>query len=551
MPLNDPPGVPSGAADTPDEDRASILIVDDLPEKLLVFETVLQELGQHVVCVRSGSEALREVLQREFAVILLDVNMPDIDGLETAALIRKYKRSAHTPIIFVTSYADEMQTVRGYSLGAVDYILSPVVPEVLRSKVKVFVELHVLQRRLRRQADERVALAAANVARQAAEEATRRSSFLANASRALGGTLDIDLGMRRMLELVVPVLASSATLVLADAQQGVKLMSCRFDDEPGAMASRAVTVFWSPHPEAPVQEMAAALGGDNDAALPSRLPAEQHIVPLMLSDSRIGALWVRDTERPIDKALLRELADRAAMTFENARLYRSLQVEIQERRTAEAQLQVANRRKDEFLAMLSHELRNPLAPIRNAIEIIRRVAPDDPKLAMAMGVTARQVEHLTRLVDELLDVARISQGKIELKSETVDFRTAMEQGIETVRPLVDSLRHQLVVELPNTPVWLRGDPDRLAQVVVNLVHNAAKYTPEGGRIEATLALADGQAVMSIRDNGIGIEPEFLPKVFDLFEQGRRGLDRSQGGLGVGLALVQRLVQLHHGRVEVQ
>ena len=316
------------------------------------------------------------------------------------------------------------------------------------------------------------------------------------------------------------------------------------------MASRAITVFWSPHPEAPVQEMAAALGGDNDAALPSRLPAEQHIVPLMLSDSRIGALWVRDTERPIDKALLRELADRAAMTFENARLYRSLQVEIQERRTAEAQLQVANRRKDEFLAMLSHELRNPLAPIRNAIEIIRRVAPDDPKLAMAMGVTARQVEHLTRLVDELLDVARISQGKIELKSETVDFRTAMEQGIETVRPLVDSLRHQLVVELPNTPVWLRGDPDRLAQVVVNLVHNAAKYTPEGGRIEATLALVDGQAVMSIRDNGIGIEPEFLPKVFDLFEQGRRGLDRSQGGLGVGLALVQRLVQLHHGRVEV-
>src|SRR5438309_8676085 len=143
------------------EEPANILVVEDLPEKLLVFSSILEELGQNLVMVRSGAEALREVLQREFAVILLDVNMPDIDGFETAALIRKYKRSAHTPIIFITAYADEIQTAKGYSLGAVDYILSPVVPEVLRSKVKVFVELHQMQRRVRRQADERVALVAA------------------------------------------------------------------------------------------------------------------------------------------------------------------------------------------------------------------------------------------------------------------------------------------------------------------------------------------------------------------------------------------------------
>jgi CheY-like chemotaxis protein len=141
------------------DEQVNILIVDDLPEKLMVFQAVLEDLKQNVVCVRSGTDALREVLAREFAVILLDVNMPDIDGLETAALIRRYKRSAHTPIIFVTAYADEIQTSRGYSLGAVDYILSPVVPEVLRSKVRVFVELAVLQRRIARQADERVALA--------------------------------------------------------------------------------------------------------------------------------------------------------------------------------------------------------------------------------------------------------------------------------------------------------------------------------------------------------------------------------------------------------
>src|SRR3569623_719613 len=142
-------------------EKVNILIVDALTEKLLVFGTVLEDLGQNLVFVRSGSEALREVLQREFAVILLDVNMPDIDGLETAHLIRQYKRSAHTPIIFTTAYPDEIQAAQGYSLGAVDYILSPVVPEILRTKVKVFVELHAMQRRARQQAEERVALAAA------------------------------------------------------------------------------------------------------------------------------------------------------------------------------------------------------------------------------------------------------------------------------------------------------------------------------------------------------------------------------------------------------
>src|SRR3989440_8884521 len=169
------------------EEKANILIVDDLPEKLLVFRTILEELEQNLVMVRSGSEALREVLAREFAVILLDVNMPDIDGLETAKLIRQYKRSSHTPIIFITAYADEMQTAHGYSLGAVDYILSPVRPDVLRSKVKVFVELFQMQQRTR-------AMAQAEVARASAEEARRRANFLAHASHELGASLDLEQG---------------------------------------------------------------------------------------------------------------------------------------------------------------------------------------------------------------------------------------------------------------------------------------------------------------------------------------------------------------------
>src|SRR5574339_25188 len=197
-----------------ERDRANILIVDDLPEKLLVFETILGNLGENLVMVRSGSEALAEVLQREFAVILLDVNMPDIDGLETAEYIRRYKKSSHTPIIFITAYADEMQTAQGYSLGAVDYILSPVVPDVLRSKVRVFVELYQAQQRTKAMAGEQVARARAEAARIAAEETTRRSNFLARASHELGASLDLKQGMRRLLDLVVPQLAGSAALVV-------------------------------------------------------------------------------------------------------------------------------------------------------------------------------------------------------------------------------------------------------------------------------------------------------------------------------------------------
>src|SRR5216110_1581215 len=184
--------------------------------------------------VRSGSEALREVLHREFAVILLDVNMPDIDGLETGKLIRRYKRSAHTPIIFITAYADEMQTAQGYSLGAVDYILSPILPEVLRSKVKVFVDLHQMQQRTRLMAEERVARAQAEAARNAAEEATRRATFLAGASRELGASLDLEEGMRRLLELVVPEMAQVAVIALhtggSGAESGGKFTLVRAPD---------------------------------------------------------------------------------------------------------------------------------------------------------------------------------------------------------------------------------------------------------------------------------------------------------------------------------
>ncbi|MEP7056858.1 MAG: response regulator [Caldimonas sp.] len=530
-----------------DAERAAILIVDDLPEKLLVFKTVLEDLGHEIVCAHSGSEALKEILQREFAVILLDVNMPDIDGFETAGLIRQYKRSAHTPIIFVTSYADEMQTIRGYSLGAVDYILSPIVPEILRSKVKVFVDLHLLQRRLRRRADERVALASAEAARSVAEANTQRSNFLSHASRVLSGSLDVEVAARRLLEMLVPQFAAKAQIALLDDDGELDLVlagettqgSPRFEPrQPGELAAAERAAL-----HAAIESMSTG---------PPRVDGSDAVaLPLITAGRAVGGLLVEAGTPDADWGSILELAERAAIALENGRLYRSLQIEIEERRGAEFKLQQSNRRKDEFLAMLSHELRNPLAPIRTALEVVRRLSSDEPKLNWATEIMGRQVSHLTRLVEDLLDVARINQGKIALQTETLDLRAVLAHGVETVRPFIESRRHHLTKRIPDAPVWLRGDFARLSQIVANLLNNASKYTEEGGAIELELVVpTEGHALINVSDNGIGIDAELLPNVFELFEQGKRTLDRSQGGLGVGLTLVRRLVELHGGSVDV-
>ena len=540
MPLN------SEFDDLGDEDgeRASILIVDDLPEKLLVFQTVLEDLGQELVCAHSGAQALKEVLRSEFAAILLDVNMPDIDGFETAKLIREYKRSAGTPIIFVTSYADEMQTSLGYSLGAVDYILSPVNPEVLRSKVKVFVDLHLSQRRLRRRANERVALAAAEAARHVAEENTRRSHFFSQASRELGSSLDAEVTATRLVQMLVPRFASEVTLAVCDTSGAFTLLC------DGALSTDGETqVRRRPVEQLQPAESAVLMSAINPVknAAPAVDAMSFIVLPLSNAGRVVGAIRLRLSDRA-DRGSISELIERSAIALENARLYRTLQMEIEERRGVEALLQKSNRRKDEFLAMLSHELRNPLAPIRTALEVIRRLAPAEPKLTWATDVTERQVAHLTRLVEDLLDVARINQGKIALQTERLDLRDVVTHAIETAKPFIDSRRHQLHTTIPHAPVVLRGDFARLSQVVANLLNNAAKYTDEGGTIEVALSLGQGQCVITVRDNGVGIDAELLPNIFELFEQGKRSLDRSQGGLGVGLTLVHRLVTLHQGTV---
>ena len=233
----------------------------------------------------------------------------------------------------------------------------------------------------------------------------------------------------------------------------------------------------------------------------------------------------------------------------------ALVTDVTERRHMEAALLEADRRKDAFLATLAHELRNPLAPIRNAISALQRLSDDDPaakdRARLLITIAERQVDHLIRLVDDLLDVARITSGKIELKKQHVDLGDIMRQAIETSQPVIDAEQHVVTISLADQPLLLDGDPVRLTQVFANLLNNAAKYTPPEGRIAISTKRDHDEAVVSIRDNGIGIKAEMLPRVFDLFFQTSRAKSRDQGGMGIGLALARSLVEMHGGQVEAR
>src|SRR5689334_3217520 len=546
------------SAKPPDEsaDRANILIVDDRPDKLLVYRTVLEELQQNLYTAASGDDALRQVLEHDFALILLDVNMPGLDGLETAALIRGRKKSAHTPIILVTAdYGDELRMTKAYSLGAVDYIASPVVPEILRAKVKVFVELYLLAEQAKRQAQERIALVEEKAAREAAERASRRLAFLAEASATLASSLDLEATLRELARLAVPRFAdvSIVSLLAADGQAKRHEMAWRTGEAEVPLLNASLTELG----EAPLDELVGLVQSSGkpetierdpgDAAsriaLPRGLSAHAlMLVPLVVRGRRLGVLTLgleaaaRSFEADTH-AMVAELAARGATALDNALLFRKIQDEDQ--------------RKNEFLAMLAHELRNPLAPISNAVHILRVSDGEADKLAWARELIARQLKQLVRLVDDLLDVSRITRGKIELKIEAVDVGQVAAAAIETSKPNIDGNRHTLSIQLPSEKLHVRGDFARVSQILSNLINNAAKYTPKGGRISLSAAREDDQVVFRVRDSGVGIPPEFLGTIFDPFTQVDRTLARSHGGLGIGLTLVRRLVEMQNGHVSVR
>jgi len=404
-------------------EKVNILLVDDQPARLLTYQSVLSELGQNLVSARSGIEALEKLMREEFAVVLLDVSMPEMDGFEAARLIHEHPRFERTPIIFVTGvHMSELDRLKGYKVGAVDYVSIPVVPEILRSKVAVLVELYCKRRELR---------------------ALNRNLAEANERLAMANTALQAEKTRELEALNVSLQQANAELERANA---------------------------------------------------------------------------------------------------------ALQGEVTVRSRAEDALRQADRHKDEFLAMLAHELRNPLAPIRNAVHLMRMKALQDPQMCLARDVIERQLSQLTRLVDDLLDVSRITRGKINLTRQPLKVSELIARAVETVEPIIQGRSQVLTVELPEQPPVVDGDCMRLTQAIANVLGNAAKYTDAGGSIVLQVCARARDVEIRVRDTGIGIPAEVLPKIFDLFTQLDQRMERPQSGLGIGLALVRRLVEMHGGSV---
>jgi PAS domain S-box-containing protein len=388
------------------------------------------------------------------------------------------------------------------------------------------------------------------------------AEFLSSASAVLAAVGDYEATLQKVAALAVPHFAdwSAVDMVEPDGSlrslavvhrdpgkvQLAKELMNRYPRDPEAKAGISY-VLRSRKPEImPLLTDEMLVQGARDPEhleLLRDLGLRSYIcVPLTIADKAIGVLTFATAESSrtyahADLALAQDLAHRAAVAIENARLY--------------AELRHADRMKDEFLAMLAHELRNPLAPVRNALHIMKQPAASRTMLQKVQDMAERQVQHMARLLDDLLDVSRISRGKIELRKETIDLSTVVNRSVEAVRTLFEQRQHELALSLPPVPLSLSADVTRMEQVLSNLLNNAAKYTDPGGRIQVIARREGNDVVVSVRDTGIGIAPDMLPRVFDLFVQAERRLDRSRGGVGIGLTLVRKLVELHGGRIEAR
>ncbi len=487
-------------------ERAKVLVVDDTPQNLVTFEAILDDAEIEVVPAGSARDALRAVLRDEFAAILLDVHMPDMDGFEAASLIRRRPPSAHTPILFLTAYGGETHTSRAYSLGAVDFIQTPVNPEILRAKIGVFADLFRKRAEVKRQA-ERLREAEEQLRRQA-ESALRESE-----------------GRFRVLCTSAPV-----AIFQLDATGHCVYVSPLWLATTGQPAEAALGVGWAEAfgPGAAENVMASW----QSANIEGRAWAHEEAVTRRTDGEK---RWLSVKSSPI-------LSDQGRSVG-----HVGIVEDVTARKLTEEQLIQADRKKDEFLAMLGHELRNPLAAIGNAV-LVARTPGLESRRDWSLDVIKRQVEQLSKLIDDLMDVSRVRLGKIELRRDHIDFVQVLSRAVDAIQPLVDERRQQIEIDLPDQSLGVIADPTRLEQIFVNLLSNASKYSPEQSRIHVSVRADATGIVTRVRDEGVGLEPGMAGRIFDLFVQAQTSLDRAKGGLGIGLSLARRLVDLHGGSI---
>ncbi len=479
--------------DTPPADRPRILLADDNADMRAYVQRLLEERFA-VTAVADGEAALAAALEHPPDLLLADVMMPAMDGLE---LLRRLRASPYTrsvPVILLSARAGEEASVEGLEAGAVDYLVKPFSAGELLARVQALVSLAKLRRQAAeelRQAEETQATLAAIV--QSSDDAIVSKSldgvirsWNAGAERLFGYTAEQALG--RHISLIIPAdRAEEETEILARLCEGQRV--------------------------------------DHFETVRRRRDGRMIEVSLTISPVKDGSGRIIGASK--------------------------IARDITPAKQAAAALKEADRRKDEFLATLAHELRNPLAPIRNSLEIMKQSLADPGRLRQSYETIERQLAHLVRMVDDLLDVSRITRNRMELRFERVELAAVMQSAVETSRPLIEAAENQLTVALPAEPVLLDADPVRLAQIFSNLLNNAARYSDRGGHIRIDAEREADAIVVRVSDDGVGIPAGALAQIFDMFVQVDPAQDRSRGGLGIGLTLVHRLVEMHGGTVEAR
>jgi hypothetical protein len=490
---------------TSNDDRINILLVDDQPSNLLALEAILAQTGQNLVKAHSGRAALRHLLENDFAVILLDVAMPEMDGFETATLIREREKSRDTPIIFLTALSrSETNVFRGYELGAVDYIFKPFHAEILRSKVNVFVELFRRREAVKRQAHELARLIKQNqlILDSAADglvglDLQGAITFVNPASERMMGRRAQDAIGQDLHSLVHPIFPGVITCNITDCE----LYSALRDAE----SHRAIEETF--------------------------FRADGRSFPVECSISRIVE---DDGSRRGSVITFRDITEKraAALAAEAERRYRE----------SEAQ----NRAKDNFLATLSHELRTPMTSILGWVQFLRTGEYSLEELEEALQTIETSARLQARLIDDMLDVSRIVLGKFQVDLKPMRISDIVETALTNARPVAEEHEVTLKAELNGRDSVVQADSARMQQVIGNILSNAIKFTPPGKEVDLRLERVNHKLKISVRDQGEGIDPSFLPHVFERLRQAEGASKRS--GLGLGLAIARHIVELHHGEI---